>query len=152
MGSLIYEDKPHYDIWVKAILVLPVAIFLIPGLYLITSDPETAIGLFVTAVLMAIIYWAIFPRKYCILDSKVKIALGGPLSFSIPFDSIETARIPKGITLGINFVTSFSTKNAVEIARKRRLNVNITPSNRELFLSNLGKALNNWRDYNTRVR
>ena len=150
MDSLLYEDKPRYDIWIKAILAFPLIIILIPGLYSLGSnDTETAIGMFVTAVLMAVIYWAIFPRKYCVFDSKLKIVLGGPFSFNISFSTIESARSPKGMAVGVNFVTSFSNKNAVQIVRRKRLNVNITPGNRELFLENLDKALNNWRSYNT---
>lgn len=151
MDSVVYEDTPKYDTWLKAILALPLALFLIWALYLATSDPEAAIGLFVTIIFMAVIYWAVMPRKYRILDSKVRIVLGGPFSFNIPFDTIETATSPKGLALGINFVTSFSTKNVVQIVRKRKLNVNITPGDPELFLENLNKALNSWRDYNTRA-
>jgi hypothetical protein len=94
---------------------------------------------------MAATYWAIFPRRYCILDNKVKIVLGGPFSFNIPFDNLETARAPEGVTCGINFATCFSSKNAVEIVKKKGLNVNITPGDRELFLENLDKALADWR-------
>lgn len=148
MDSVVYEDIPRYDTWLKAILAFPLALFVIVALCLATSDPQAAISMFGTVIFMAVIYWAIFPRKYRILDSKVKIVLGGPLSFNIPFDTIETARIPKGTTLGINFMTTFSTKNRVEIVRKRKLNVNITPGDPGLFLENLDKALNNWRDYN----
>ena len=147
MDSLIYEDKPRYDIWMKAIMALPL-FFILIGAFNLTSEPEAAIGMFGTAALVVAIYWAVFPRKYCILSSKVKIVLGGPFSFNIPFNTIETARIPKGAAIGINFASSFSSKNAVQIVRRKGLNVNITPSNRELFLENLDKALSNWRSHN----
>ena len=144
MDSVLYEDKPHYDIWMKAIMAFPL-VFIIMGVFL-SSEPGEAISMFATAVLMAIIYWAIFPRRYCVLDSKVKIALGGPISFNIPFDSIESAGAPEGMSVGINFATSFSSKNAVQIVRKGKLNVNITPGNRAPFLENMDKALNSWRN------
>jgi len=147
--SLIYEDTPRYDVWLKAIILLPLFFVLIGAFYLTTSEGESAIGMFATAVLMAAIYWAVFPRKYRILESKVKIVLGGPFSFNIPFDSIETARAPKWASVGINFPSSFSGKNAVQIVRRKRLNVNITPSDRELFLKSLDKALNSWRSHHT---
>ena len=148
MDSLIYEDKPRYDIWMKAIMALPL-FFVLIGAFNLTSEPEASIGMFAAAALMAAIYWAVFPRKYCIFDSKVRIVLGGPFSFNIPFDNIETAKAPEGATVGINFASSFSSKNAVQIVRRKGLNVNITPSNRELFLENLDKALNNWRGRHT---
>ncbi|MCK4331520.1 MAG: PH domain-containing protein [Dehalococcoidia bacterium] len=147
MDSLIHQDKPRYDIWMKAIIALPLFFFLIGAFYLASSEPESAIGMFATAVLMAAVYWAVFPRKYRIFDSKVRIVLGGPFSFNIPFNTIETARVPEGLTAGINFASSFSSKNAVQIVRRKGLNVNITPSNRELFLENLDKALSNWRSH-----
>lgn len=146
MDALIYEDKPRYDIWMKAIIALPL-FFILIGAFNLTSEPEAAIGMFATAVLMAAVYWAVFPRKYCILSSKVRIVLGGPFSFNIPFNTIETARIPKGAAIGINFASSFSSKNAVQIVRRKGLNVNITPSDREAFLENLDKALSNWRSH-----
>lgn len=148
MDSIIYEDRPRYDVWLKAIMVLPV-FFVIAGVYyLITAQVEAAIGMFALTVLMATTYWAIFPRKYLILDSKIRIVLGGQFSFNIPFDNLETARAPEGVSFGINFATAFLSKHAVEIVRKKGLNVNITPSDRELFLENLNKALNDWRKYN----
>jgi len=149
--SLIYEDTPRYDVWLKAIMVLPLFFVLIGAFYLAASQPESAIGMFATAVLMAAIYWAVFPRKYRILESKVKIVLGGPFSFNIPFDSIETARAPEGASVGINFPSSFSSKNAVQIVRRKGLNVNITPSDREVFLENLDEALNSWRSQHERA-
>lgn len=151
MDSVVYEDTPKYDVWLKAILAFPLFLVLIGAFYITSSEPEAAIGMFATAVLIVIVYWAVMPRKYRILDSKVRIVLVGPFSFNIPFDTIEIARIPKGPTFGINFPTSFSSKNVVQIVRKGKLNVNITPSNRELFLKNMDKALNSWRSYNIRA-
>jgi hypothetical protein len=150
MDSAIYEDTPRYDVWLKAIMLLPV-FFIIAGVYyLITAEVEAAIGMFALTLLMAATYWAIFPRKYVVLDSKVKIVLGGQFSFTIHFDNLETARTPEGVSLGINFATTFLNRHAVEIVRKKGVNVNITPSDRELFLENLNKALNDWRRYNLR--
>ena len=150
MDSVVYEDTPRYDVWLKSIMVLPVFLVIMGVYYLITAEVEAAIGMFATTILMAAFYWAIFPRKYLILESKIRIVLGGPFSFNIPFDNLETARAPEGVSLGINFATTFLSKHAVEIIRKKGLNVNITPSNRELFLENLNKALYEWRRNNLR--
>ena len=148
MDSVIYEDNPHYDVWLKGIMMLP-AFFLIIGIYyLVTAQVGSAIGLFATGVLMGAIYWAVFPRKYQILDSKIKIVLGGQFSFNVPFDNLETAGKPEGVSLGINFATTFLNQHAVEIKRKKGLKVNITPNDRELFLENLSKAVYDWRRNN----
>ena len=145
MESIIYEDSPQYDSWLKAIMVLPVFFIVLGIYYLFTRDIESAVGLFATALLMGAIYWAIFPRKYQILDSKLRIVLGGNFRFNIPFDSLETAGKQEGISLGLNFATTFISERIVEIKRKRGMKVNITPSNRDVFLQNLTKAVYDWK-------
>ena len=148
VDSVVYEDAPRYDVWLKAIMVLPVFFVLMGAYYLITAQIEAATGMFALTLLMSVTYWAIFPRKYLILDSRIRIALGGPFSFNIPFSNLETAREPEGISFGINFATTFLNRHAVEIKRKRGWNVNITPGDRDLFLENLNKALSEWRRNN----
>jgi hypothetical protein len=148
MDSIVYEDNPHYDVWLKGIMMLP-AFFLIIGIYyLVTAQVGSAIGLFATGVLMGAIYWAVFPRKYQILDSKIRIVLGGQFSFKVPFDNLETAGKPEGVSLGLNFATTFLSQHAVEIKRKKGMKVNITPNDRDLFLENLSKAVYDWRRNN----
>ena len=145
MDSVIYEDNPHYDVWVKGIMVLPVFFIILGVYYLFTAQVESAIGMFATTLLMGAIYWAVFPRKYQILDSKLRIVLGGQFSFNVPFDNLETVGKPEGISLGINFATTFLNQHAVEIKRKKGMNVNITPNDRDLFLENLNKAVYDWK-------
>jgi hypothetical protein len=151
MDSIIYEDAPRYDVYLKAIMVLPVFFILFGIYYLIIAQVEAATTMFAATLLIAAVYWAIFPRKYLILDSKFKIVLGGPFSFNFPFSNLETATAPEGATFGINFPTCFSNERTVQIIRKRGWYVNITPSNRALFLDNLNKALNEWRRSNLRA-
>jgi hypothetical protein len=145
MDSVIYEDSPRYDVWLKGIMVLPV-FFILIGLYrAFTAQIESAIGLFATGVLMGAIYWAVFPRKYQILNSKIRIVLGGQFYFNIPFDTLETVGKPEGVSLGLNFATTFLSQHVVEIKRKKGMTVNITPDNRDLFLENLNKAVYDWK-------
>jgi len=146
MNTVIYEDTPRYDAIFKAIMVLPVFFIIVGAYYLTSAEAEASISMFTTAVLMGAIYWAVFPRKYKILDSKIRIALGGPFYFDIPFDNLETARKPEGVSLGINFATCFSGENAVEIIKRKGMRVNITPSNRDLFIDKLNQAMNDWTE------
>jgi len=148
MDSVIYEDNPHYDVWLKGIMVLPVFFVIMGVYYLITAQLEAAIGMFAITLLVGAFYWAIFPRKYQILDSKIRIVLGGQFSFNVPFDNLELAGKPEGVSLGINFATTFLSQHVVEIKRKKGMKVNITPNDRDLFLENLNKALHEWRRNN----
>jgi hypothetical protein len=150
MDSLIYEDKTHKDIWLKLVLAIPVALILVPALYsLANKDSETAMEMFGVVLFILIIFWVIVPRQYLILGDKVKIVFVRPFYFTIPFDTIKTARIAKGSSFGINLPSSLSSKHAVEIVRKKRLGVVITPDNRDLFLETLGKAMRDWAKYNS---
>src|SRR4030043_490101 len=150
MDSIVYEESPGYDSLLKGICVLPVFFIVFGIYYLIIAEVGAAIAMFATTLLMGIIYWAIFPRKYQILDSKFRIVLGGPFSLNVPFSNLEAARAPEGATFGINFHTCISSDRVVQIIRKKGWNVNITPNDRDLLLENLNKALNDWRRYNAR--
>ena len=151
MESVIYEDNPHYDVWIKGIMMLPV-FFILIGLYFVfTAEIESGTGLFGAAVLMGAIYWAVFPRKYQILDDRIRIVLGGTFTVNISFDTLESAGKQEGINLGLNFATTFVAQHIVEIKRKRGMNVNITPNDRDLFLENLNKAVYDWKRGAARV-
>lgn len=145
MDTIIYEDSPHYDVWLKGIMMLPVFFILIGLYYLFTAQVESALGLFATAVLMGAVYWAVLPRKYQVLDGKLRIVLGGPFSFNVPFDTLKTAGKPEGVSLGLNFATTFISQHVVEIRRKKGMTVNITPNDRDQFLENLNKAVYDWK-------
>jgi hypothetical protein len=148
MDSTSYEDKPQYDIWIKLIVGFPLAIVFITALFTITTDPEATAGMLVVFVLLVAVFWAVFPRKYCLTDKGVKVVLGKPFSFTIKFNNIVKAEVPKGLTLGYNFVTSF--RNTLQIVTKRGMNFNISPANPALFIVNLEKALDDWKTWNRR--
>ncbi len=151
MPAAIHEDTPRYDVWFKAILMLPVFFLLMAVFQLVNGDMHSSIGLLATAVLLAAILWAIVPRKYCVLEDRLSIVLGGHFRFDIPFDTIDTARRPEGISLGINFATSMHDRNAVQIVRYGRMNVHITPTRPDEFIENLNKAVANWRSQGKRA-
>ncbi|HJX69789.1 MAG TPA: PH domain-containing protein [Dehalococcoidia bacterium] len=103
------------------------------------------------AAFLPLLYWAIVPRKYQILEDKLKIVLGGPFSFNIGFNTIREAKgaggkkaiAHTGFNFGINFATS--TKNVVEIWRSKKMKMSISPSNGQLFLEELNKGIANWK-------
>jgi hypothetical protein len=149
MEYAVYEDKPNIGKWLKAVLALPVAIFLVIAVVSFPAEMEAGFTMAGTAVLIAVIFWIVIPRKYVIYADRVKIVLGGPFSIGIPLRNIKTARIPKGIfSAGVNWVTSF--RNELQIVTRRGLNINITSGNRELFLEHLNKALEEWQLSNER--
>ena len=144
MKDLLYEDRPRYGLLFKIVIWGILAVMLITAITTFNSSREEAFASIGTAVFVLLIFWAVIPRKYCIYEDRIKIVLGTPFSVSIRFDTIKYAGEPKGkLTVGVNFVTSF--RNTVEIVKKKGMNVNISPGDREAFLENLTNALDNWR-------
>jgi hypothetical protein len=148
MSLIIYEDTPPRDKWLSALLALPVVIIAVAALSLaFTQEREGAMFLLIEAVLLALLMAMILPRKYRILDDKVEIVLGGPFRFNVPFKTIKGVKNATWKSIGINLPTSLSSKNGVEIARKRCMSVNITPGDRQAFLENLERTMKSWSIY-----
>jgi len=154
MDYIIYEDTPKYSTSFKIIPLLLSFIAATLGANLIATDQEhkavfMVIGIVIATIPMAIFLWALLPHKYRIFDDKLKILMGWPFSFNIPFDSIETAREATVKELwarnNTKFATCFSNENTVLIVRTSGSNISITPGNREEFLRHLNKALGEWK-------
>ena len=152
MKLVVYEDSSKYDLWIKVLLGLAPVLFLVLGFLnyqgVLPNETEAeartaSIVLFASLAFILLLYWAVLPRRFQILEDRIKVVLGGPFSFSIHFDGIKTARKVKGLAhFGINFATSV---NRIEMVRGRGMNVLLSPRNQDLFLENLNKALSNWR-------
>jgi hypothetical protein len=158
MGLVIYEDSIKYDRWVKIVLVFPVILFIILGILFYIDAKcadifpgETArkaiiaaIDLFVSVPLVLVIYRLSLPRAIYIFQDRIKIKFGA-FFFNIPFETIESVKAAKGIISRrtISSTTSFSTQ--IEIVRKARRNMRVSPSQREQFLGHANRALSDWR-------
>jgi hypothetical protein len=145
MDYKIYEDKPHTDIWMKGILLLPSAILLVTAITLWQESLQATLYLIAGALLIGLVFIFIIPIKYCIFNTKIRIEFRGPFSFNIPFETVTGVREPRWFTAGINLPTNMSQSNALEIARKGRMPVNITPADKQAFVSNFDKAFNDWK-------
>jgi hypothetical protein len=156
MDFVVYEDNPPpHGIVFKALpyVYALICVFLI--IVYVTHREltvERVLEMIGVALLIAVYYWAVSPRKYLIFDDRVKIVLGGPFSFTVPFDNLQFAREATGKDVWwssfgtwLDFVTCHSSKHLLQITRKRGDKIYITPSNRDQFLEHLNKALKNWR-------
>lgn len=158
MDMIIYETAFKYERWAKFFMGLPVALMFAAGLVLSgvvripglnPSGLEKELRLvawifFASAAFILFIYWLALPRKICVYQDKMKVQFG-LFSWTIRFETIERAAAGRGFPLapGHNSVTSY--RNQVEITRKGRLPVRLSPDNREEFLLHLSRALEDWR-------
>ena len=140
---LLHEDTARTDMWLKLMLGGILVMFLVLGGVLLFQDKEDAFGMFGVAVFYALLFKMIMPQRYQIYSDKVRIVLGGPFAWNIPFSTIKEVRPASGVSAfaysGVRFATS--SKNVVEIRRSRGCNVVISPSNKEIFLEQASRAM-----------
>ena len=142
MSTLLYQDKPKYDLWLKFILGSIVTFTFVLGVIYISRDTEAAIVMFGITLFVGLLFKAILPRKLQIFDDKLRIVLGGPLSVDIALSNIAEVKTTSGskalVYWGIKFATS--TSHVVEIIRKKGLNMIISPGNPDMFMEQFKQA------------
>jgi hypothetical protein len=140
---LLYEDEPRTDIWLKLMLTGIQAMFLVLGIVLLFRDTEVAFIMFGVAIFDAVLFRLVMPRKYQVYSDKMRIVLGGPFGWNIPFSTIREARPSSGASTfvynGVRFATS--SRDVVEIRRSKSCSVVISPSNKDVFLEQLNRAM-----------
>lgn len=85
-----------------------------------------------TTAFDALLFHLVLPRRYQVFDTRLRIVLGWPVHWDIPFSTIKEARPARPVNTwmyyGIRLATS--SKTTVEITRDR-----------QKFLERLGEAL-----------
>jgi len=157
MDLVLYEDSIKYDFWVKIALIFPVVLLIAMGIFfyvdahykdVIPSEPAKdshmgAIVLFAAAPFVLVVYWMVLPRKVFILQDKLRLKFG-QFFWNVPFETIESVKASRGIAVWsyCSSITCYSTQ--IEIVRKNRGNIRISPSNRDQFLDYVNRALTDW--------
>jgi len=142
-GYLMYEDAARYDRVQFLVFVAVIAATLVPAVVLLFYDTEEAAAMFGVTLLDALIFHLVFPRRYQVFNTKLRIVLGWPISWDIKLSTIKEAHPAPAIATwiygGVRLATSSAT--AVEIVRRKGMGVIISPSNRETFLEQLNAAV-----------
>ena len=140
---MIRDEAPLYEPWLKYMVGGILASTFILGFIFLPFDLTGAYCLLGLTVFDALMFYAIIPRRLQIFGDRLRIALGRPFAFDMPFSTIKEAREASGTKAyfywGIRFATS--SRNVVEIVRRRKLNVVISPANVKTFLECLNQAL-----------
>lgn len=142
-GYLIYEVAARYDRVQIVLLAIIIAATLAPAIVLLFYDLTGAAAMFGATLLDVLIIHFVFPRRYQVFNTKLRIVLGWPLNWDIKLSTIKEARPAPGISTwvygGVRLATSSAT--AVEIVRRKGMGVIISPSDRETFLERLNDAV-----------
>ena len=143
---IVFEDRPVYDRLNKYLIGGIIAIPLIVSIVLLTHDILGAAIMFGVTIFDAILFWCILPKRFLVYEDRIKIVLGGPFSYTIPFRDITNIRqatkemgwVYWGLRLGT------SQKFQVEIERKNGLGVIISPSQENEFIEQLNQIRGNY--------
>lgn len=143
---VVFEDRPVYDKQNKYLIGGIIAIPLIIAIVILPQDIMGAAIMFGVTVFDAILFWCILPKRFLVYEDRVKIVLGGPFSYTIPFRDIvkvkqatkDTAFVYWGMRLGT------SLHFQVELERTNGLSVLISPSMEGEFIEQLNLARENY--------
>jgi hypothetical protein len=157
MDSVLYEDTVKYEFWAKVLLVFPVILLVAMGIFFydyahnrdVPTEVEIAfhtvsLVLFLTAPFILLVYWFVLPTKIYILQDRIRIKYGR-FFWNIRFNTIETVKTARGIPPLFSNSSVTSYRNQIEIVRRGRMNIRLSPSRRDQFVEHANRALSDWR-------
>jgi hypothetical protein len=143
MNYLLNEHKPKYDAWFKALLAIPVCMPLVMAVVLYASGSKEIWETFIVFIFILALIWFIMPRKFLVMSDRLRLIMGASLGTNILYSNIKEIRKPATWDLGVNYITSM--KTPLEIVLKKGMNVSIAPEDRQLFLDDINRAMQEWR-------
>ena len=159
MDLIVFEDSIRYDPWIKVVLTLSVVLLLVIGCFFYIdgynadifpreSASESRFGaivLFASAVFVLVIYWLILPRAIVVTQDAIVLRFNA-FNWNIPFGTINSIKAARGIIVfwAHSWITSYGTQ--IEIRRRCRLKIRVSPARRDQFLEYANKALAYWRN------
>ena len=108
-----------------------------------SGESEGGLALLFEALLLGLIFWIVFPRRYEVYEDHLSIVLGGPFAVKIRFEKIQAVEVTRRTGLTVNFCTSFKMTYVI-IVIKQGLSIAITPTSNDLFADNTNRALSEW--------
>jgi len=158
MDIIIFEDNIKYDPWVIVVLAFSLVLLVVLGIlfYVDAYDSDifpgesaaesrtSAVVLFASAVFLLATYWLVLPRKIAVSQDGIIIKFSG-FKWKISFETIKSISATRGIIVwwAHSWITSYGSQ--IEIVRRHRLKIRISPTRRDQFLEYANKALADWK-------
>ena len=139
----------RYDWWVRAVLVVPLVVLLVMALVIFAAGQVLGGAIMLGVILFdVLLFWFFLPQSYEIRPEGLRIVLGWPWRFNIPFDTVAEIHPGRGsdavVFGGLRF--SPSVKTPVVVRRSRGINVVISPQDRQKFMDAANEALSRYRE------
>jgi hypothetical protein len=158
MHRVLYEYPLKYELWAKILLALPPAVLFVMAILFnrLTQIPDamphgTWAGLriaswvlFATVPFILFIYWLVLPTKIFIHPDRLRVQYGR-FFWNVRFDTIQSVKAAKGIPPAWSNSSVTSYRNQIEIIRKGKMNIRLSPENRDRFLDHVDHALSDWK-------
>jgi hypothetical protein len=158
MEIKLYETTIKYEHWAKILLTFPIILLIAMGIYFykfarlqqgsstvtVQGIQVASIVLFATAPFILFIYWLVLPRKIYILQDRIRIKYG-QFYWNIRFDTLESMKAARGIPLVWSNSSVTSYRNQIEIVRIKKMNIRLSPDNRDQFLDYANRAFDEWK-------
>jgi len=130
----LFQTPAKYGALIRGIMYgLPLVMLVAGALLWRSADREGSYAMLATAALIFLLMQAVMPRRFEVYGTRLRVVLGGPFAFNIPFAEI-TAVVPVSPSLafvhgGLRLTTAADT--AVVVKRRRRLDVVVSPADRD---------------------
>lgn len=139
--ELLHESSPRYD---KPVIAAVIGSLMALDIAFILFFPEVLWFMLVTTFLELALFYFIVPRRYQIFSDRLRVVLGGPVKFDVPFSTVKIVRPAQGLDTfiywGLRMATSF--EGVVEIVRRGGgLDMVISPYDRDTFMEQFEQAL-----------
>lgn len=146
MSVVIYEDRPRYDLGFKLIFGVVFAVFIYGVIQVYLNEGlEAASFMLIPLAVVGLALYLAMPRRYQVLDDRIRVVLGTPLVLSYRFFNLKEIVQRRGIWFSVNFVTSLSSKQVVYVVRSKGMPVAISPSDPQAFISAAGRTMASWK-------
>lgn len=158
MGPAIFEDDIKYDLGIKIVLAFSLVLLIVleilfdmdaRGSDIFPREPAAesragSIVLLISAVFLLGVYWLILPRTISVTQDGLVLRFR-VFDWDIPFATIRSIEPASGIIVfwAHSWITSY--RSQIEIKRKFRLKIRVSPSRRDQFLEHAQRAFADWQ-------
>ena len=90
--------KARYDWWVRAVLAASFVLFVVMALIMFAAGHILEGAIMLGVILFdALLLWSFLPQSYEIRPEGLRIVLGWPWRFNIPFDTVAEIHARPGV-------------------------------------------------------
>jgi hypothetical protein len=143
MDKVLYQDNAKYDLMFRVVQVLPLAIIVFAYFSEFKWGEQVKYIVMGVVFIIGVAFWLLMPRRFYIMEDRIKFMQGLGLSFSIRYRNIEA--IGRNITTKFRLNLSTYRSEPVVLVRKKGMNVAFTPENEDEFIRKCSQAINTWK-------